>query len=115
MAISDVSATHKDAVSTFLKGLEDLVRTYSGRAQCSNGSEVWWILKTAHPCQIGAGISAPITQETNDCRFKLFTGHSCSPEGGIANEKLGYSTAHRNRPKTSGSQRLLYLRIKLLV
>jgi hypothetical protein len=79
MAVSDVSPAHKDAVRSFLKGLQNLVRTDGCGTQGSNGTEVRRILQTADAGKVSAGVRAPVAEKADYSRFKLFCGHYHSP------------------------------------
>jgi len=75
MAISDVSATHKDAIRAFLKRFQDLMRPDCRGAKRSYRPQVRGILQAADTGKVRARVSAPVAQKTDYCRFKLFVGH----------------------------------------
>lgn len=75
MAVSDVSATYKNAIRPLLKGLQYLMRPYSCGTQGSNSSKIRWILKSAHAREIRSRVSAPVTKKTNNLGLKLALGH----------------------------------------
>jgi hypothetical protein len=86
MAVSDVSPTYKDAVRTFLKGFQDLMRTYRRRAKSANGPKVGRVLQSAYAREISTRVRTPVAQEPDYCRFELFIGHIQSPECRMKND-----------------------------
>ena len=70
MAIANVSAAYKNAVSTLLESLENVVRGYSGRAHHPDVTDVGRVLQTADSRQIRPGISAPVAEKRQNFRFE---------------------------------------------
>ena len=81
MAIADVSAAHKNAVSTFLESLENVVRRYGGRAHHPNVTDVGRVLQPTDSRQVSPGISAPVAEKRQNFRFEsCHIKHSLSYE-----------------------------------
>lgn len=79
MTISYVSAAHENSVGPLLKGLKNLMRPHSCRAQGPDGSHIRRILQPAHASQVSPCIGAPVTQKTDYRWFEVFAGHPDSP------------------------------------
>lgn len=79
MTVPDVASSNKNAVSPFLKGFQNLMRTDSCGAQGADRPDVRGILKPTHAGQIGASIRAPVAEEADDEGLEHFFGHCFSP------------------------------------
>jgi len=78
MAVADVSAAYKNAVRPFLEGLENKIRGDPAGTHDPYHSNVGRVLQPTDPCQISAGIGAPVAAESDDFRFE-FSGHEHIP------------------------------------
>jgi hypothetical protein len=77
MAIPDVSPSDQHAVAALGKGIDNECGVDTARAHDPNRSQVGRVLKAGDARQVSTGISAPVTQESNDSGFKI--RHLSSP------------------------------------
>ena len=75
MAIPDMSPAHQDTVRPALKGAENVMGGYRGRAHDPNGMNVRGILHSAYTSKISRSISAPIAKKCYNFRFKSTLFH----------------------------------------
>ena len=78
MAVADVSPEDKDTIKATLEPLDDVQRVDAPGAHGPNDTNGWRILKPGHSGKIRSGISAPVTQKSQDFRLKRLA-HSESP------------------------------------
>jgi hypothetical protein len=71
MAVTNVSATHQDAVRPQLKSSENEVGRNPAGTHHPDQPDVGRVLKAADAGQIGTGISAPVAAKSNDLRLEL--------------------------------------------
>jgi hypothetical protein len=77
MAFAQMSAHHDHPVRPSIERFEYQVGVNHARAHDAHGTHVGRVLQPGHPCQIAAGISAPVTEEPQNHRFKFkFFPHS---------------------------------------
>ncbi len=60
MAIARMAPGNKHAINALVKGFENIKRIDPAGARHAQNTQVWRVLQTAHPCEIGAGIGAPV-------------------------------------------------------
>jgi hypothetical protein len=75
MAVANVSPTHQDTVSTTLKGPEDMMRGYGGRAHHTHNTDIGRVLQPAHTGQVRRAIGAPVAHKGYDFGFKKILFH----------------------------------------
>jgi hypothetical protein len=75
MAITDVSATHKNAVRAFLKRLQDLMRPYGRGTKGADGSKIGRVLKATDTGQVRPGVRAPVAEKADYGGFKSLVRH----------------------------------------
>jgi hypothetical protein len=78
MAVTDVSPAYKNAVSSFLEGLQYLVGPDGSRTECSYRAYIRGVLQPADTRQVRTGICTPVAQKTDDSRLELIVGHDHS-------------------------------------
>jgi hypothetical protein len=71
MAITEMSPGHQNAVAPVLERFQHEQRIDPPRTHHTHGSDTGRILQSGNARQIGAGVSAPVTQKSNDSRFKI--------------------------------------------
>ena len=76
MAITDVSSAYENAVSAFLKRLQDLMRSHGCGTKGADGSKISRVLKATDTCQVRSRVCAPIAEKTDYGGFKLLVGHN---------------------------------------
>jgi hypothetical protein len=60
MAITEMSPSHKDAVTSFFKCSNDKQRINSAGTHDTYGPDIGWVLQSRNTGQIGPGIGAPV-------------------------------------------------------
>jgi hypothetical protein len=75
MALSKLSAAHKDPVRSLAKSLNDEERINSARTHNPDYPDIGWVLKTYHACPIGCRIAAPVAEKTKYLWFKFVMFH----------------------------------------
>jgi len=75
MAVSEVSATDKNAVDALLKSAEKVVRGYTGRTHHPDHAHIGWVLQTTDPSQVSSSVCSPGTEKTDNLGFKIGMGH----------------------------------------
>jgi hypothetical protein len=78
MTLSQVSATHKDAVCSLDKTIHQKHSVYTPRAHHPDHTDMGRILKTRHPSRISRRIAAPVAQEAKNARMKRLPSHPFS-------------------------------------
>ena len=71
MTVSGVSPGYPNPVSSIAKGGQNELGVHSGGAGHTDYSEMRWVLKAAHACQIRCTVAAPVAQECGDFRFPV--------------------------------------------
>ena len=79
LAFTEVSTTHKDAISPIDKPIHEEDGIYAARAHHPDDPDVGRILKTGHPSRISRCIATPMAKEAEDFRFKCIHTYSPSP------------------------------------
>jgi hypothetical protein len=72
MAVAEMSAGHQNAVAPAFERLNNKERIDAPGTHDPDGSHIRRVLKPGHPCQVGPGIGAPVTEKRNDFGFNLF-------------------------------------------
>ena len=75
MTVSDVSPADQDPVGTALKGPQDVVGRYGGRAHDTDGPDIGRIFHAAYTCQIGRAVGTPVAHKSDYLRLKTILFH----------------------------------------
>jgi len=75
VAVTDVATRHKDSVRSLLQSMQEVMRGNASGAHDPNDADVWGILKAAYPGQVGACITAPVAEESQNPWFKSIIFH----------------------------------------
>ena len=90
MAVAYVSPAHQNSVSPALKGPQNVVGGYRGRAHDPNRTNIAWILHATHARQISGAIGTPVAHKRDYSglktiffhiavlKYKLFRSTECS-------------------------------------
>jgi hypothetical protein len=71
MAITEMSPGHQNAVAPVFERFQHEQRIDPPRTHHTHGSDAGRILQPGNACQVSPGVSAPVTQKSNDSRFKI--------------------------------------------
>ena len=63
MAVTRVSPGHPDTIRPVTEGSKHELGADPGGTGNPDDPEVGWVLKTAHACQIGSAIAAPVAKK----------------------------------------------------
>ena len=70
MAITGMATADEDAISSFAEGIKDEAGVNSSAAHDADAHQIGRIFHAGSTRQVGAGVTAPIAEETYDFRFK---------------------------------------------
>jgi len=79
MAVADVAAPDKHAISTFLKSPQHMMRGDAAGAHYPDYPDIGRILQAADARQVGTRVSAPVAEEPDNFRFKFLFSHVSTP------------------------------------
>jgi hypothetical protein len=71
-----MSAADEDAVDSFLKSKQQVVKGDAAATHDPHDANVRRVLKPADPSQVSCGVRSPGAQKTQDFRLELFRGHT---------------------------------------
>jgi hypothetical protein len=75
MAVAYVSPANQNSVSPALKGPQNVVRGYRGRAHDPNRTNIARILHATHACQISGAIGTPVAHKRDYPGLKTVLFH----------------------------------------
>jgi hypothetical protein len=71
VAIIEMAAAYENSVSAFFKGPEYELQVDSAGTHDPDNPEIGGVLKTGHAAEIGASITTPVAQESDDIGFEF--------------------------------------------
>jgi len=75
IAVTDVSATHQQAVHSLLEGEQHVVHGYASAAHNPHNPDVGGILEPTDPSQVSSGIGSPGAEKTKHLRLEIVLAH----------------------------------------